>query len=256
MSRFGKQLTPDDAPALPLWIDGHAYLMMAEQFLDVQDASGQVVRRVPLYGEEAVAIAVASAQKALPAWQAQSPEQRLACRRELHELLTRYRAHLAKLLAAECACSPELADAELEQALAAVAALPLPQGNDGGIAAVLGDALAPLAGPLACALDALATGRCVILKPSPKAPSALFACAELFSRAGYPPGVVNCVHGDEQAVRALCGNAGVDAVVFTGSETLAVRIGEIALAAGKGYAGGRSGEILQNEWRRCLGAAG
>lgn len=256
MSRFGKQLTPDDAPALPLWIDGHAYLMMAEQFLDVQDASGQVVRRVPLYGEAAVAIAVASTQKAVPAWHAQSPDQRQACRRELHELLARYRAHLGKLVASECAWSPELAEAELEQSLAAVAASPARQDNGTGIAAVLGDALAPLAGPLACALDALAAGRGVILKPSPKAPSALFACAELFSRAGFPPGAVNCVHGDEQAVRALCGSAAVGAVAFAGNETLAGRIGEIARAGGKCYAGGMPGEILQNEWRRCLGAAG
>jgi acyl-CoA reductase-like NAD-dependent aldehyde dehydrogenase len=256
MSRFGKQLTPDDAPALPLWIDGHAYLMMAEQFLDVQDASGQVVRRVPLYGEDAVAIAVASTEKAVSVWRAQSPEQRQACWRELHDLLARYRAHLAKLVASECAWAPELADAELEQALAVVAVLPAGAGKDTGIVAVLGDALAPLAGPLACALDALAAGRGVILKPSPKAPSALFACAELFSRAGFPPGVVNCVHGDEQAVRALCGNAGVGAVVFAGNETLAARIGEIAQAGGKCYAGGMPGENLQNEWRRCLGAAG
>jgi acyl-CoA reductase-like NAD-dependent aldehyde dehydrogenase len=256
MSRFGKQLTPDDAPALPLWVDGHALLMMAEQFLDVQDATGNVLRRVPLYGEEAVAIAAASTQKAVPVWQAMTDAQRQACFAELQALLQRYGAHLAKLLVAEAGMPADLAEAELAQTAAAVGAAPAAQGprSTTAITVVLGDAQAPLAGPLACAVDALAAGCGVVLKPSPKAPSALFACAELFSRAGFPPGLVNCVHGDEKAVRALSAHPSLGAVAFCGDGELSRRIGEIVRADGKAFAGGRPGATLQSDWLRCLGA--
>ena len=58
----------DDVLAIPLWINGRAYLTMAPAFFDVRDArSGQVRRRTPLCGASEAQTAVASAQDALPA---------------------------------------------------------------------------------------------------------------------------------------------------------------------------------------------
>jgi succinate-semialdehyde dehydrogenase / glutarate-semialdehyde dehydrogenase len=251
----GAELSPDDAPALPLWIDGHAYLLMADRFHDVVDVAGRVLRRVPLYGEDAVAIAAPAAQRAIAGWRATDVLEREACFRQLHELLARYRGHLARLIAEESGMDHEHADAELEDALAAIAGVIAGRADPterGEVAAVLGDAGSPLAGPLACAVDALAAGWGVVLKPSPKAPSALFACAELFSRAGFPKGIVNCIHGDEDAVKALVAHADVTALAFVGDVALASRIGAIA-AADCAFVAGENRGALESAWRRCLG---
>ena len=253
MSQFGQELSPNDAPALPLWIDGHAYLLMAEQFHSVINAKGDVVRKVPLYGDDAVTIAVGSAEKGLAAWRAMAVEQRELCFTSLHELLARYRGHFCCLLEDEAGLSHELAEAELVQALATIAGRLSELHARTGVVGVTGDSLAPLAAPLSCAADALAAGWAVILKPSPKAPSALFAMAELFSRAGFPAGLVNCVHGDEQAMRALCANPSIALLAFAGSAALGERIAALAAAAAKPYLGGLPDGPLQTRWRALLG---
>ena len=61
----------DEILAIPLWINGHAYLTMAPAFFDVRDRrTGQIRRRTPLCGTDQALTAVASAQAALPAWAA------------------------------------------------------------------------------------------------------------------------------------------------------------------------------------------
>jgi len=253
MSSFGPELSPNDAPALPMWIDGRAYLMMATEFQSVTNAKGQAVRRVPLYGAEAVAVAVQSTEQAVSVWRAQSVDAREQCFRQLHELLARYRGHFCGLIEDEAGFSHELAEAELEQSLAAIAG-PVPELHAAaGVAAVASDGLAPLAAPLRCAVEALAAGWGVVLKPSAKAPSALFACAELFSRAGFPAGLVNCVQGDEQAMLALCAHPAIAALAFVGGESLSRRVGELAAADNKAHVSGAAGGELQKSWRTLLG---
>lgn len=259
MSQFGQELSPNDAPALPLWIDGRAYLLMADQFQTVINAKGQPVRRVPLYGDDAVAIALASTRLALPVWRKQAVEDRNACFKNLHDLLCRFRGHFCDLLSEEAGFSHELAEAELERSLAAISGrvteiheLHELHKKD-GIAAVASDSLAPLAAPLVCAVEALAAGWGVVLKPSSKAPSALFAMAEVFSRAGFPAGLVNCVHGDEQVMRALCSQPEIGALAFAGGADISQKV---AAWAGQGnvpcIAGAPDGVSL-GQWRTLLG---
>ena len=65
---------------------------------------------------------------------------------------------------------------------------------------------------------ALAAGCTVVVKPSEHAPSSSLGLAELFEKAGFPPGVVNVVTGNSREVGAhLAGHPGVDKVAFTGS---------------------------------------
>lgn len=255
MSQFGQELSPNDAPALPLWIDGHAYLLMAEQFHTVINAQGQALRRVPLYGDDAVAIAAGSTEQALGGWRGMTGEQREDCFRKLHELLARYSTHFGKLLAEETGFSQELAAAELEQALAGISGRANSWSATGGVAAVASDSLAPLAAPLTWAVEALAAGWGVVLKPSTKAPSALFALAELCSRAGFPAGLVNCVHGDEQVMRALCSRRPVAALAFVGGPELSRRIASLAGEGGVPCVAGSPDEALQEQWRHLLGSA-
>lgn len=250
---FGPSVAADGAPALPLWVDGHAFLMMAERFFTVTAANGAPLRRVPLCGREAAEIIVASAQKALPHWRELPVAARAACFRELHDLIARYRGHLAGLIAEETHRAHDLADAELEQALAAVAGTVAVPGAGAGVAVVLTDAPSPLAGAVSGLVEALAAGWAVILKPSPKAPSALFALAEICTRAGFPPGLVNLAQGDVAVIDGLFAQEAVTAAVFCGSDALAAEVGALARASGTPFVSASAATALLADWRRCLG---
>ena len=68
---------------------------------------------------------------------------------------------------------------------------------------------------------ALACGNTFILKPSEKDPSCPIRLAELMTEAGAPPGVLNVVNGDKEAVDALLHHPLVEAVSFVGSTPIA-----------------------------------
>ncbi|WP_084106109.1 CoA-acylating methylmalonate-semialdehyde dehydrogenase [Demequina sp. NBRC 110056] len=87
--------------------------------------------------------------------------------------------------------------------------------------------------PLWMSASALATGNAVVLKPSEKDPSASMLLARLWEEAGVPPGVLNVVHGDKEAVDALLEHPGIGAVSFVGSTPIARSIYTRAAAAGK-----------------------
>ncbi len=70
---------------------------------------------------------------------------------------------------------------------------------------------------------AVVAGNAVVLKPSELAPSCGAALAELFHRAGAPPGLVQCVQGDGTVGAALI-EAGIDRLFFTGSEATGRKI--------------------------------
>lgn len=76
---------------------------------------------------------------------------------------------------------------------------------------------------------AIATGNCVVLKPSEHASATTLELARLIDRAGFPPGVVNIVTGGAEVGKALTGSAKVDKVSFTGSPAVGR---QIAAAAG------------------------
>ncbi|HSL59512.1 MAG TPA: aldehyde dehydrogenase family protein [Acidimicrobiales bacterium] len=70
---------------------------------------------------------------------------------------------------------------------------------------------------------ALAAGNTVVFKPSPMTPRMGDRLGEAFAEAGFPPGVVNVVHGFG-AGADLVADARVAAVTFTGSTAVGARI--------------------------------
>lgn len=250
---IGQTVTADDAPALPLWIDGHAYLMMATDFLPVCDATGKPVRRVPLYGEEAVRAAVESAPAGRARWLVMSAASRAACFDALAGLLARFREHLQGLLAEEAGLSGAAGEAELTAALAGLPGADLLTESGPALVAVISAAEAPLAAPLSCVVAALRAGSAVLLKPSAKAPSALFALAELCSRAGFPPGLVNCIHGEEKVLAALGREPAIERVAVVAAAARAARIAALVDPADAGKAvAGPSGPALLARWQATL----
>jgi (Z)-2-((N-methylformamido)methylene)-5-hydroxybutyrolactone dehydrogenase len=78
---------------------------------------------------------------------------------------------------------------------------------------------------------ALAAGCTVVAKPSEHAPVSILLLAELFERAGFPPGVFNTVSGRSRSVGEwLVNDPGVDHVSFTGSEATGVAVAQAAAA--------------------------
>lgn len=65
---------------------------------------------------------------------------------------------------------------------------------------------------------ALASGNCIVVKPSEETPSSATLLAEVLMEAGLPAGVVNVVHGfgENSAGEFLTTHPGIDGVTFTG----------------------------------------
>ena len=91
----------------------------------------------------------------------------------------------------------------------------------------MADSTRCFAGLVANAAPVLASGGVVVLKPSPRGPSAAVALAELATRAGLPDGAVNLVHGDDALVAALAAAPEVGRILFAGEEALAVKLRQI-----------------------------
>lgn len=80
---------------------------------------------------------------------------------------------------------------------------------------------------------ALLAGNTVVLKPSEKTPTAAHIIAHCFREAGFPPGVINIVHGGSGTVNTLLAQPAVRAISFVGSEIVGERIYEHAIATRK-----------------------
>lgn len=226
-------MAPDGPMAIPMWVNGHAYLTVTESFFDVIDAqTGDAVRRVPLCGASEAAEAANAAKAAQPAWAALAVAERQAHLSALADALAGYAGHFAKLVWQETGKSEADAAAEVE---AAVAALRSWSAGEAGVVAVLADASHPLAATVQLAASALAAGATVVVKPSPKAPSAVFALCELSARAGWPAGVLNLLQGDEAAIDGLCASSAIDRVAYAGDAALGGKIAAIAARHGKPF---------------------
>lgn len=226
------EFTPEGPKAIPLWINGHAFLTVNDSFFNVTDPkTGEAIRRVPLCGADEAAQAVAAARAAQTIWAEMGLAARRVCLANLADGLERYTGHFAKLLMQEVAIDEAAATAEV---VAAVAALRGAAVGETGIIALVVDANRPLANLAEAMAPALMAGATVVVKPSPRAPSAAYALCELSARAEWPAGVLNLLQGDTAAIDGLC-VSGIDRLVYRGNAALGVDIGAIADAAGTSY---------------------
>jgi len=80
---------------------------------------------------------------------------------------------------------------------------------------------------------AVVAGNTFVLKPSERTPLGGARLAQLFLEAGFPPGVLNVVHGAQEAVEALLAHPLVSAISFVGSAPVARHVYTEAAAHGK-----------------------
>jgi malonate-semialdehyde dehydrogenase (acetylating)/methylmalonate-semialdehyde dehydrogenase len=102
-----------------------------------------------------------------------------------------------------------------------------------GVVAVISPFNFPSMVPLWFIPVAIACGNAVVLKPSEKDPTAANLIAQAFADAGLPPGVLNVVHGDKEAVDRLLEHPDVKAVSFVGSTPIARYVYETGTRNGK-----------------------
>lgn len=223
-------LAPEGPAALPLWINGHAFLTVTKNFHTVTNpTTGSALRLAPLCGADELALAVNAAQTAYSDWSSTSPETRATILEKIAVNLEKYAAHFAKILQEETALDESAAQAEvsqayfsLRQASSSIASLPSLTSSSPQV--VLMDASQPLAKPVDIIANALASGNTVIIKTSVKAPGALFAIAELTARADLPPGVFNLLHGDDEIIAAIALSPELTNIAFMGESAIADKI--------------------------------
>ena len=80
---------------------------------------------------------------------------------------------------------------------------------------------------------AVACGNTFVIKPSEQVPMSQQRLIELAAEAGFPPGVLNLVHGAKEVVESLCDHPGIAGLSFVGSTPVARLVYERASKTGK-----------------------
>ena len=156
----------DAAQALPLWINGHAFLTVRPVFQDVLDPlSRKVLRRIPLCGFEEVQMATSAAQAALASWASLGAKARAALLSDVGGALAGYSAHFAGLIAEESGKESTSALAEIDESVAMLNSSIA--GADSGVVAIIGNAAMPLLSALRLAVPALMAGAVLVVRPDP-----------------------------------------------------------------------------------------
>ena len=219
------------------FIDNQFTTSKADQWIDLYDpATNNLVTRVPQSTDAEMKQAAESAQKAFPTWKAMSL---LARQQIMFKYVALIREHWDRLAAsitleqgktfadakgdvlrglqvAETACgiTTQMTGELLEVAKdMETRTYREPLGIVAAICPFNFPAMIPLwTIPIACV-----TGNTCIIKPSERDPGAMMILAELAEKAGFPPGVVNVIHGSARAVDFILDEPAIKAISFVGS---------------------------------------
>lgn len=216
-------------------------------------ATGAPITQVELATKATVEEAIASAQAAFPGWRAMPPLKRARVMFRFKQLLEENADAICALITAEHGKVLDDAKGELIRGIENVEfACAIPEMLKGehskdvgpgidswsefqplGVVAGITPFNFPAMVPLWMYPAAIACGNTFVLKPSERDPSATLMIAQLALEAGLPPGVLNVVNGDKEAVDTLLTDARVQAVSFVGSTPIAEYIYATASAHGK-----------------------
>jgi aldehyde dehydrogenase (NAD+) len=192
---------------------------------------------------------VAAARTAYPAWRRTSRVRRAELFDNLAQIVKRETDALAELMARECGKVISECRAEVVEGLHMIQYVfgtgRMPMGDvvaseiaekdafmrrkPWGVALVITPWNFPFAVPLWMLGPSLVEGNTVVFKPSEDTPAIGQRLVELFEEAGFPPGVINLVHGEADTGEALVRHPGVNVVLFTGSYDVGHRIQELSV---------------------------
>ncbi len=208
-----------------------------ETYLDnVNPALGQVYSLVPDSGPADVEAAVQSARAAFPAWSKSTEGERAVVLNRIADLVDRDREKLVRaetddngkpLKLARAVDMPRvstnlrffagMAQGFASQSHAMPDAINYTLRRPIGVVACISPWNLPLYLFSWKIAPALATGNCVIAKPSEVTPMTAYLFSELCIEAGLPAGVLNVVHGSgSKTGNAILNHPGIQGVAFTG----------------------------------------
>jgi len=216
-------------------------------------ATGKITKQVALASKKTVEEAITAAEAAFPAWRNTSPSKRAQIMFKLKHLLEQNAEKICHMITSEHGKVLHDAMGELSRAIENVEfACGAPQLLKGehsknvgtsvdswnelhplGVTAGITPFNFPAMVPFWMWPLAIVAGNTFILKPSEKTPSAAMFMAQLALEAGLPPGVLNVVNGDKEAVDTLLHDPRVQSISFIGSTPIAEYIYRTGTANGK-----------------------
>lgn len=216
-------------------------------------ATGEVIAYVPISSRGELNAAVQAAAQTFQSWKRVAVPRRARYFFQYQQLLIKYWNELAELITLENGKSFEEAYGEVQRGIECVefaAGIPslmmgsqlpdiatgvesgmyrYPLGVVGGIAPFNFPMMVPCwMFPLA-----IACGNTFVLKPSERTPMLVNRLGELFSEAGFPPGVLNIVHGAHEVVNGMLEHELVKAISFVGSQPVAEYVYKNGTSHGK-----------------------
>ena len=231
------------------WIESRT-----RDFLDVYNpARGEVIARTPLSTGEDVDGAVAAAKKAFPAWRDTPPVTRARAFFKFKALLEEHFEELARIVTTEHGKTLDESRGSVRRGIECVEvacgspSLMMGYGLENispgidcsvirqpvGVCAAIAPFNFPAMVPLWFLPFAVATGNCIIVKPSEQVPLSMTRMFQLLEKCDLPPGVVSLVNGSRAVVEAICDHPDIRAVSFVGSTPVARAVYQRATHAGK-----------------------
>ena len=211
------------------------------ELLDVYSPiNGEIISQVNMSGKDAIDEAVKTASAAFEEWSQKTLKERVQVFFKYKQLLEENMDELSELIQEENGKTFGEAKAEIEKSIEVTEfACSLPQIASGeiqevsrgvecrinraplGVVASITPFNFPSMVPNWTIPNAIALGNTMILKPSEQVPLSANRLAELLHDAGLPDGVLNIVHGGQEAVEAICDHPGIEAITFVGSTKVA-----------------------------------
>ncbi len=241
-------------PTVKLLINGQFVESQTTQWRDVVNpATQEVLARVPFATPDEINAAVANAKEAFKTWKKTPIGARARIFLKLQQLIRENMKELAALLTAEQGKTLPDAEGDVFRGLevvehaSAIGNLQLGElannvanGVDTytvlqplGVCAGITPFNFPAMIPLWMFPMAIATGNTFVLKPSEQDPIVTMRLCELALEAGVPPGVLNVIHGGEDAVNAICDHPDIKAISFVGSTRVGTHVYNRASLNGK-----------------------
>jgi malonate-semialdehyde dehydrogenase (acetylating)/methylmalonate-semialdehyde dehydrogenase len=214
------------------WVDSRGEIVDV-----INPATNKVIARVPVSTKEEIDSAVAAAKEAFPDWRRTTPLARSRLLFRLKELLEENFEEVSRIQTQEHGKTIDESRGETRRGIENVeVACGIPTLMQGyysediatgidewviptplGVFGIIGPFNFPFMIPLWSAPYAVATGNCIVIKPSSEVPNSQTRLAELVEEAGFPPGVWNVVHGGRTVVNGMLEHRGIAGITFVGS---------------------------------------
>jgi malonate-semialdehyde dehydrogenase (acetylating)/methylmalonate-semialdehyde dehydrogenase len=224
-------------PDLQNYIDGEWVDSEGEYKDVVNPATMRTIARVPISTAAEFDAAVEAAKAAYPEWRQTPPLARARCMFRLKELLEENFEELSRVQTMEHGKTIDESRGETRRGIEMVeVATGIPtlmmgynlediaSGIDEylirqplGVFGLIGPFNFPFMVPLWFAPFAVATGNCIVVKPSSEDPLSQIKIVELAEEAGIPEGVWNLVNGGRDVVGAMLDHPDIKGVCFVGS---------------------------------------